>query len=238
MKTVPRTAAVVVAAGVGRRMRQDKVLLRLRDKPILLYSLHALADHPGIDRIVIVTRSEIMPQVQSELISLPAKHAQSSVIEGGQQRYDSVWNAIQHLQHNDPPDIVLIQDGARPFLSQKLISQSIEAASEFGAACVAIKAEDTLKRSLDECTIEETLDRSTVWRAQTPQTFRFSLLFECFERLRHEGLLTDVTDDASVLERCGHPVRIVQGDTRNIKITHPLDLAIAEALLNNDDTTQ
>lgn len=226
-----------MAAGVGRRMGQDKVLLRLRDKPLFLYTVDALAQHPEMGHIVVVTREDIRCEVQNAVDALSAKNQRVAVIAGGQQRYDSVWNGLSYLLENHPPELVLIQDGARPFLSQGIISQSIGTARDFGAACVAVRSEDTLKSSADGVVIQKTIDRSLIWRAQTPQTFRFSLLVECFQRLKREGGLEDVTDDASILERCGHQVWIVPGDIGNIKVTHPLDLKIAEALLDSNDPT-
>lgn len=224
-----RVAAIVVAAGVGRRMGFDKVLHPIKGRPLFMYSVLSLAEHEKVDRIVVVTRGEVLREVK-RLLAAENNPRIAPPVEGGKHRYESVYNGLCSLQEMSP-EIVLIQDGARPFLTAKMIDESIEITGQVGASCVAIPAQDTLKESVDGEKIIRTLDRSSVWQAQTPQTFSYRLIHSAYEKLISSNEIEGITDDASVAEAVGHPVSIVCGSSINIKVTHPEDFTIAEAFL-------
>ena len=210
-------------------MGLDKVLTPLNGKPLFLYVVETLVASAWITEVVVVIRSEIRLKVEDYLRTLKTPKP-LDVVVGGHERYQSVYNALEFLDRQVPPDFVLIQDAARPFLHERLIVDSIRAASDTGGSCVAVCARDTLKSSQDGVHIAETVDRSRMWQAQTPQTFRFSMLYKAYKELKDRGDLARVTDDASVAERFGCRVRIVKGSFWNIKITHAEDLTVAAAL--------
>jgi len=221
---------VVAAAGLGKRMGRDKVFLSLSGKPLFLHAVERLLAHEDIDAIVVVAREDAVDRVKEDLEQLSGDKSALSVVPGGRHRQDSVWNALEFLAQEEPPEYVLVQDGARPFLTESMITDSLRVAKDSGAACVAVRALDTLKHCIDGDIIGETLDRSRIWQAQTPQAFEFSLLFESYKRMRETGEIRYVTDDASVLERLGHEVRLVEGSPFNIKITRPEDIELAQAI--------
>lgn len=130
----------------------------------------------------------------------------------------------------DPPDLVLVHDGVRPFLQHSFVEQSISCAADTGAAVVAIPIHDTVKRVDAELVIQETLNREGLWHIQTPQVFRYDWLLKAHQEAQHENW--EVTDDAALIERIGCPVSVVEGSCFNIKITRPDDLIFGEAIFN------
>jgi len=218
--------AVVAAAGRGRRFGapENKVFALLAGKPVLHWTLKALAACPEVDAVLIVTGAEDLERVRA-IAAAFAKVV--GVCEGGQERYDSVRNALNAV----PPEteLVAVHDGARPLASAALISAVIHAARETGAALPAIPVSDTVKRSADGRDTTETVDRRELHGVQTPQVFRLELLREAYASARAAGF--SGTDDASYVERLGHPVRLVAGEKTNLKITVAEDLRIAEALM-------
>ncbi len=217
---------IVAAAGRGRRFGapDNKVFAPLAGRTVLHGSLSALQDCPEIDALVVVAGAEDLDRVRAIAGGYSKLHA---VCEGGAERYDSVWNALQAV----PPgtEIVAIHDGARPLTSPDLVSACVAAARETGAALPATPVSDTLKRSENGVDTRETVDRSRLYGVQTPQTFRYSLLVEAYAAARRQGF--SGTDDASYVEWLGHPVRLVPGSRNNLKITVAEDLRMAEALL-------
>jgi 2-C-methyl-D-erythritol 4-phosphate cytidylyltransferase len=160
-----------------------------------------------------------------------------AMVPGGERRQDSVGAglaAVRKMARDDGPgafEWVAVHDGARPLVTPELISRGLEAAREHGAAIAALPATDTVKRVDASHVITDTLDRSSLWLAQTPQVFRTSLLSNAYEVLAESEDSIDVTDDARIVELSGHPVRVYEGDPTNVKITTPLDLWVAEALI-------
>jgi len=219
-------AAIVAAAGRGRRFGADynKVLAPLAGRTVLHWSLRALLASGAVEAVVIVTGAEDLAAVREIAASFSAVRA---VVAGGEERSDSVRNALAAL----PPeaDLVAVHDGARPLVSPALVATVVAAAREHGAALPATPVSDTVKRSEDGVETRETVDRRPLWAVQTPQVFRRALLEEAYARAAAEG--RPATDDAGYVEALGHPVRLVPGERTNLKITQPEDLRMAEALL-------
>jgi 2-C-methyl-D-erythritol 4-phosphate cytidylyltransferase/2-C-methyl-D-erythritol 2,4-cyclodiphosphate synthase len=225
--------AIVAAAGKGRRFGapENKVFAPLAGRTVLHWSLQALQACPDVDGILLVASAEDLDRVREIAGGFPKTRG---VCEGGAERCDSVWNALQAV----PPgtEIAAIHDGARPLVSPTLVSAMIAAARESGAALPATPVSDTLKRSEDGASTRETVDRRGLYAVQTPQAFRLDLLLESYRSAREAGYAG--TDDASYVERLGHPVTLVPGERNNLKITVQEDLRMAEALLGEQRTVR
>lgn len=219
-----RAAAVVVAGGSGRRMGAAggtrKQYLEIDGEPVLLRAIRPLVHHRAVEQVVVVLPADDAEQPPQWLRDLPV-----TLVAGGAERGDSVWNGLAAVDQG--VDVVLVHDGARPFLSPEVVDRVLEAAAE-GGAIAAIPATDTIKEVDQEGRVIGTADRSRLWHAQTPQGFPVAVLREAYRRARSEGW--QVTDDASLCERAGVRVRVVLGAFENIKITRPSDLLLAEAL--------
>jgi 2-C-methyl-D-erythritol 4-phosphate cytidylyltransferase len=221
-------AAVVLAAGKGRRFRSKvpKPFVRLGKRPVLVHSLEAFRREPGIREMIVVVSPGTMRAARSLLARCGL--AEAKVVSGGARRQDSVANALKAL--GPCSDYVLIHDAARPLIGVALVRKLIREARSSGAACLAVPVKATIKsvkRAGMRFVVVKTLDRKALWEVQTPQVFSTGLLREAYRRYGRQA----VTDDASLVERLGHPVTVVEGSYSNIKITTPEDLAIAEALL-------
>jgi len=226
-----RVAALIVAAGAGERFggALPKVFVPLGGRPMLLWAVQAFAAHPEVDDIVLVVAPEYVSQARELCAHVDAD---VSILAGGAHRRQSVLNGLRALQPLQP-DLVAIHDGARPFVSPQIISDSLRVCREHGAALTALPATDTVKQVETERVVA-TLDRQGVYLAQTPQTFRFDLILQAHEQAESEGC--EVTDDAMLLERLGHPVYISRGEARNLKITTQDDLRRAEGWLMGEQT--
>ena len=219
---------LIPAAGVGRRMGSDrnKLLIPLIDRPILAWTLQAAASASSLKWIGIICQpidqSDIESMVKQCTLSIPV-----AFIQGGDTRQDSVYNGLQAL----PSDAthVLIHDGARCLATAELFDRCAEAALKAKGFIAAVPVKDTIKQVDGEGIITLTPDRSQLWAAQTPQGFEVDLLKQCHDRGQKEGW--EVTDDAALLEKCGVPVSIVKGEETNLKVTTPVDLAIAQFIL-------
>jgi 2-C-methyl-D-erythritol 4-phosphate cytidylyltransferase / 2-C-methyl-D-erythritol 2,4-cyclodiphosphate synthase len=213
-------AAILAAGGRGLRLgqAQPKQLIEIAGRSILERSVSLFASHPEVDEIVVALPEELAARPAVYLLDA-AK--QLRVVAGGARRQDSVAAAFRAV--SDRADVVVIHDAARPFASADLIARTIAAAAESGAALAAIEARDTVKQVRDRL-VQQTLDRHTIFLAQTPQAFRRDVLRDAL------AVGGDATDEAALAERAGHPVRIVEGEASNIKITTPEDLAIATAI--------
>lgn len=219
---------LIPAAGMGRRMgsNRNKLLLTLLGKPLLAWTLEVASQSQKIDWIGIMGQPEDFPDFQAILDQLVlTKPVQ--LIQGGETRQESVYNGLQAL----PPEAkrVLIHDGARCLATTELLDRCADALLECSGLIAAIPVKDTIKIVDENGVIASTPNREQLWAAQTPQGFDVALLKECHERGCREGW--QVTDDAALFEKCGYPVKIVTGEERNLKVTTPLDLAIAEWIL-------
>ncbi len=224
-----KTAAVVAGAGSGRRLglKVRKPFVMLDGVPLIIHCLRTLDSSPRIDTIIVAIEKSCAGRLARLIKRYGLKKVREIVI-GGKTRFESVRNCLRKAGNSY--DVVLIHDAARPFLDERLIRESVAAAKECGGCIVSVPETDTVKRVNGELEIDATLDRSRIWRAQTPQAFRRSLIVGAYEKA--SGHLGNVTDDASLLEREGRKVRVVFGSYRNIKITTREDLALARALLS------
>jgi len=217
-----RVAAVIVAAGEGRRFGGPKQFASLRGRPVLEWSLRAFENNPYVDAVVVVLAD---PAEGGRFTGFSAKV--EAVVRGGERRQDSVANGVAALKAAGD-DIILVHDGARPIVPQELIERVIDGARAEGAAVPALPIEDTVKEAAGGRVVR-TVDRSRLVRVQTPQGFAFGLLRRALDAAAAEGFTG--TDEAALVERLGHVVALVPGDARNVKITSPQDLVIAEAFL-------
>jgi 2-C-methyl-D-erythritol 4-phosphate cytidylyltransferase len=219
-------AAIIPAAGAGRRMggRTPKQFLRLRRSSVLLVTVGHFARHPAIGSIVLVAPAAHAARTVG-LVRPLARRCPLIVVPGGQERQDSVRCGLERVP--EPVEIVVVHDAVRPFVSAALITAVIDAARRDGAAVCALPVTETLKRVTDGY-VTATIDRSTLWTVQTPQAFRAALLRAAHDKAREDGFLG--TDEAMLVERLGHPVRVVPGLDENIKITTPGDLRRARRL--------
>ncbi|HOB82682.1 MAG TPA: 2-C-methyl-D-erythritol 4-phosphate cytidylyltransferase [Peptococcaceae bacterium] len=224
-----KVTALIPCAGQGKRMggRVSKQFLRINDRPLLAYTLAPFQKHPLIDDIILVTREEDIPFCWEEIVQKEGFSKVSQVVAGGQERQDSVYQGLLALDKET--DWVVIHDGARPMISWKTINAVLEAAVEKGAAIVGVPAKDTIKLVNPDLTVQDTPPRELLWHIQTPQVFRKTLVLKAYQEAIAHGW--QGTDDASLVEKLGVPVYVVQGEYTNIKITTPEDFAfLFEAL--------
>lgn len=218
-----RIGVILVGAGESRRMEGiDKVMAPLRGRPILDHCLGVMASVPEVAAGIIVVSERNLAQGQYVLMRR-GWSVGWNICTGGARRQDSVRRGLERL-----PDVqwVVVHDVARPCVDRGMVYRGIEAAQATGAAVAAVPVTDTVKVVEDGVRVAETLDRSRLWAVQTPQVFRRDLLEAAFAEVED-----DVTDEATMLERLGHTVRVFQGDYGNLKVTTPQDLALAEAIL-------
>lgn len=224
-----RCAAIVLAAGAGKRMNSSvrKQYMKLAGKPVLYYSLKAFEESPVSEIILVVGAGEI-EYCRQEIIEKYSFTKVKTIVEGGKERYHSVFAGLEAVQ---AADYVLIHDGARPFVEDTMIRRSIKTVEQYNACVVGMPVKDTIKVISSDGFAESTPDRSRLWQIQTPQTFSYPLIYEAYQKVIANGADT-VTDDAMVLERAtGHKVKVIEGSYQNVKITTPEDLLVAEAFL-------
>ena len=216
--------AVIVAAGSASRMGGiDKVMAPLVGEPMIVRTVRAFQDCDAIREIVVVTREDLIRPITSLLSSMDKVIA---VVAGGASRQESVHLGLNTLSKK--VQLAAIHDGARPLVSYEVIDRTVRAANTYGAAAPAIPVKDTIKR-VQGGVVTDTPDRASLRAVQTPQVFDFDLLRGALKKAKEEG--AQVTDGCSAVERMGFCVKIVEGDERNIKVTTPTDLKIAEMLL-------
>jgi len=203
----------------------DKVFAPLGGKPVIFYVLDAFEECESISQIVVVVSKDNVAKCR-ELIAEKKYSKPIEVCAGGKRRQDSVAAGLAEL---DKCDWVVIHDGARPLVTRELIERGLEAARETGAAVAAVPVTDTVKIADDDQIVLETPPRQNLWAVQTPQVFRFDIISKAYQKAAG-----DVTDDASLVERLGHKVKLYMGSYDNIKITNPDDLALAGVLLKKN----
>ncbi|MGD6777925.1 2-C-methyl-D-erythritol 4-phosphate cytidylyltransferase [Sutcliffiella horikoshii] len=218
---------IVLAAGQGKRMKagKNKQFIELEGKPVIIHTLSVFEADPWCSEIKLVINEKEKDIFKELLHQYPVQKIKEMVI-GGEERQDSVYNGLTSLQL---AEIVLVHDGARPFISQEVIHNLVEKASKEGAAIVGVPVKDTIKRVSKAGVVEQTVERSSLWSIQTPQAFRYPILKEAHDKAKTENYLG--TDEASLVERIHVPVHIVQGEYENFKLTTPEDLILAKAFL-------
>ena len=225
--------AIVLAAGSGKRMNSKvhKQYLIIQDRPVLYYSLKAFEDSV-VDEIVLVVGKGEEKFCRKEIVDKYGISKVKAIVEGGKERYHSVFEG---LKQTSDEDYVLIHDGARPFVNQDIIRRCMQEVQKYQACVVGMPVKDTIKIADEEGYAKQTPDRKNVCMIQTPQTFSYALIYEAYEEmLKTED--TAITDDAMVLERIkGKKSKLIEGSYRNIKITTPEDLLIANVYLQHPE---
>lgn len=220
-----KVLALIVAGGSSRRMGFDKLSAPLSGQPVLWRSVDAFDSHPLVDAVVVVAHPE---RVDAVAAMLRGAKKLAMVVPGGPERYFSVWAGLTAIKVEDS-DIVAVHDGARPLIGAQAISSCCEAAARHGAATCARPVTETLKRQGNDGFLAEAVDREGLWIMETPQASKYGILKEAYRKLINDGVTA--TDENSVLQRAGFPVKIVETGSPNIKITYPSDLSLAEAWL-------
>lgn len=222
-----RYAALIAAGGTGTRMGADinKLMMPLNGKPVLARTIMVFDEIPRIRHITVVLHPDLIETVRE---SLPEWGIRTSVslVEGGATRQESVYKGLRSLPGDT--SLVAIHDGARPLISPDIIERTFEEAGKMSAAAAGIRVKDTLK-IVAEGAIEGTVDRTNLWQVQTPQTFRYDLILNAHREAQDKGWTC--TDDASLIERTGGTVTMVEGSALNVKITTPEDMHLAQKLL-------
>lgn len=250
-----RCTAIVLAAGSGRRMKSDvpKQYMPLGGRPLIWYALHAVEESSVIDDCILVACQEdiLNGYVREQIVERYGFHKVTSIVPGGAERYDSVYSALRMLADEKMSEIteergtsggdgyVFIHDGARPFLTEDILRRCLAEVERTGACVAGMPVKDTIKIADGKGYAARTPDRALLWQIQTPQVFETALITQAYERLmREKDRLADagiqITDDAGVVETLmERPVKLVEGSYRNIKVTTPEDIAMAEAFLNS-----
>lgn len=225
--------ALIPAAGLGRRMGADvsKQFLTLTGRSILAHTLDIFQSSPLVDAIILVVPRAEQSLCRQQVLDKGNYSKLRSLVDGGAERQDSVCNGLR-ASEAVAEDVILIHDGVRPLFSPAVLPQLIDTATQVGGAVVGVPVKDTVKQ-VSGGKIVATPERSSLWLAQTPQAFPFAVINEAHQRALADGFAG--TDDASLVERLGKPVAMVQGDYRNLKITTPEDLVVAEALLRKGE---
>ena len=222
-----KCTAIVLAAGQGKRMgtKVQKQYLEIDGKPVLYYSLNAFEQSAVIDEIVLVVGENQVEYCYSEIVLKYGFNKVKTVVEGGAERYHSVWNGLQEV---DDDGYVFIHDGARPFIHEEIINRAYKDVQNCKACVIGMPVKDTIKLADSDGFVDETPERSLLWMIQTPQVFESGLVKKAYALLMEQNH-THVTDDAMVVEQMlGHKVKLTEGSYENIKITTPEDLDIAE----------
>ena len=221
-------SCIVAAGGSGSRMgaEKNKLFLTVRGIPVIAHTLMALEKSGYIDEIVLSAREEDMPELKRIIDQFGITKA-TSIVRGGAYRSASVKAAMAAV--SEIADVVAVHDGARPLIEESAIGVAVESAAKSGAAAVGVRPKCTLKRADKDGFITETVDRSEMFEIQTPQVFTKEILERAYSA--EESVLEKATDDCSLAERLGVRILVVEGSYRNIKVTTPEDIVIAECLL-------
>lgn len=215
-----KITAIIVAGGKGKRMGKPKQLMKIAGRPMLEWAISAFKKIKEISEIIVVTDPRNFRKLKGVKLA-----------KGGRERQDSVRSGLRLV--SDDTDLVLIHDGARPLTAASIIKNAIREAKKCGAVVAAVPVKDTVKQvNLMNGNIMRTLHRDTLWLAQTPQVFKYSLIKRAYRKAKRK-----FTDDAQLVEALGHPVRVVMGSYENIKITTPEDLIVAGAILKSPPTS-
>jgi 2-C-methyl-D-erythritol 4-phosphate cytidylyltransferase len=225
-----RTLAIILAGGAGKRMgtSTNKQFLLLDNKPIIVHTLQVFEECRAIDGIYLVVNQKDLPIIQEEILETYRFNKLTKIVMGGRLRQDSVRNGLDAI--DIPCDIVVIHDGARPFVSPSFIEKGIHLMDMFDAIIPALPVKDTIKVISKEGFVVKTLERDTLWHVQTPQTFKCDLISKAYK----DGMAKKLYgyDDATFIELMGKKVKVIEGSPYNIKITTPEDLVLAKGMLS------
>jgi len=225
--------AIILASGMGKRMkaRKNKTLLDLEGKPVIYHTIQVFEKTPRVNRIILVVRQEEIEEFKQIVRKNKFKKIMA-VIAGGDQRQDSGYNAVRFAGaavKNKNNLILIIHNGANPFVTKKEIQETVKFAKKFGACAVAHKTKDTIRQVDKRGMSVGIIDRSALWNMQTPQTIRYSLAKRAFEKAKRENYLG--TDDIALVERLGKKAKIIEASENNFKITTPPDLELAKLII-------
>ncbi|MDP2908683.1 MAG: 2-C-methyl-D-erythritol 4-phosphate cytidylyltransferase [Nanoarchaeota archaeon] len=222
-----KNSAIILAAGRSTRMKEDKIFLELLGKPVLYHSVKPFEEHKNIEEIIIVTRAENRKRIESIIKQYDLKKIRN-VIEGGETRQDSAYEGVKAANKTE---IILIHNAANPLIKEKEITNLLKAIEKYGAVAIGYPAKDTIKSTDSKNFATKTLNRKNLWQMQTPQGMRYEIALQAFEQAYKDNFTG--TDDASLAERLGYKVKLVECSRENIKITYPEDLKFAEAILKS-----
>lgn len=225
-----RALAIILAGGAGKRMgaATNKQFLLIDNKPIIAHTLQIFEDCRAIDSIYLVVNQKDLPVIQKEILETYRFHKVTKVVIGGRLRQDSVKNGLEAIEGHC--DIVVIHDGARPFVSPSFIEKGIFLMEMFDAVIPGLPARDTIKAVSKEGFVSKTLPRDSLWQVQTPQTFKYDLIVKAYRNGMAKKLYG--FDDATFVEHLGQKVKVIEGSPYNLKITTPEDLIIAQGILS------
>lgn len=227
-------SVIIAAAGMSNRMgsKINKQFISIDGKPILAHTIEKFESCKYVDEIIIVAKEEEIEYCRREIVKRYRFNKVKSVIRGGKERQDSVYNGILAL--NEKSDIVLTHDGARPFVKLENIEDGIRGVDNHRVCVIGVPVKDTIKFIKEGNIVNDTPDRSLLWAAQTPQCFEKDILIQGYDRAIKDGFFG--TDDSSIVERLGIEVKMIMGSYENIKITTPEDIVHAEFLYKNKDS--
>ena len=224
-------SVVIVSAGRGSRMKADinKQFLKLKRKEVIAHTIDKFYNNTNIDEIVVVVKEDEAEFFRKNIIEKYG-YKNIKIAFGGEERQDSVFNGLKAV--NKDCDIVLVHDGARPFVTDEIIKNSIECAKKNKCVIVGVPVKDTIKIINKDNEVCDTPNRSTLWSIQTPQVFEYSSIIKAHQRAKEENYYG--TDDSMLMEHFGYNVKVVEGSYNNIKITTPEDLKIGEEILKEN----
>lgn len=229
---VTTKALIIPAAGSGSRMKKEtpKPYLQLSGKTILELTIRRFLSLEGLRQVIVPTSPEYVEEAEIILQNITPEEVSTISIEGGDERQDSIHNALERVSK---VDLVIVHDAVRPFVKEEHIASCCEVAADTGGAVLGVPAKDTIKRIDDNRLIRETPSRKYLWQTQTPQVFRKEIILEAYEQAIEDDFTG--TDDSSLVERLGRQVKMVEGDRSNFKITYPLDMKLAKLLMQESE---
>ena len=220
-----KVSAIILAAGSGSRFGEKKQFKELNGKPIWFYSLNTFIQSASVDELILVIPNDSLETLkQSQVFTSLNKTNNIKLVSGGESRKDSVFNGLKVVKK--AIDIVCIHDAARPFIKASYIKHSVEACSEFDGAIIAIPSVDTVKK-VDKQIIKNTIDRESLWMAQTPQTFKKDKLLYA---IKNSSFL-NITDESMLMEEANFKIKLIEGDCSNFKITNEIDWELAKVIV-------
>ena len=224
-----KKCAIILAGGRGKRMDSNisKQFIKINDEPIIYYTLKAFKEFKEIDEITVVLPKDEIEYFKNNILNKYNLKI-DNIVEGGEERQDSVYNGLKSLKDCD---IVLIHDSARPFISKSILKQGIKFAEKFGACAPGVVPKDTIKIKEKSNFSKKTPNRNDLCAVQTPQCFKYDLIMKCHEEIKKQNI--SVTDDTMVVEYFGEKVYLFDGEYTNIKITTPEDLILAEWMVKH-----
>ena len=220
-----KVSAIILAAGSGSRFGEKKQFKELNGKPIWFYSLNTFIRSDCVDELILVIPNDSLETLKkSQVFTSLNKKNNIKLVSGGESRKDSVFNGLKVVKK--AIDIVCIHDAARPFIKASYIKHSVEACSEFDGAIIAIPSVDTVKK-VDKQIIKNTIDRESLWMAQTPQTFKKDKLLYAIKNSSH----LNITDESMLMEEANFKIKLIEGDQSNFKITNEIDWELAKVMV-------